>query len=187
MKRIILLDLGGVVFGPPHITDNTESSVLHELFERYGTALDLDELPRFDSFMDAYNEALGSAITTEAFFTRLYDHRTFNTELIEYLQRFTVYITSNNYKANTEYLTKRFKPSEWSSGQFYSYEMGVAKPDPAFFTQILTAIGASASECIFIDDNEKNVRAAIALGISGIRFETNAQTFRAIEELKNIS
>ena len=183
MKRIALLDLGGVVFGPPRITDSAESSVLRHLFERYGSSLDLDELPRFDGFMDAYNEALGTSITTEAFFTRLYDRRTFNIELIEYLQRFTVYIASNNYKANIEYLTKRFKPNEWSSGQFYSYEMGVAKPDPAFFTQILTAIGASASECLLIDDNEKNVRAAIALGISGIRFESNEETFRAIEEL----
>ena len=186
MRRIALLDLGGVVFGPPHITNDEESSVRNRLNERYGPALDLDELPRFDTFLDTYNEALGTSSTTEEFFESIYDNRLFNDELIRYLnERFTVYIASNNYQANTEYFTKRFKPNEWSSGRFYSYVIGVAKPDPLFFTTILTSIGASASECILIDDKSKNVESANRLGITGIMHVSNTQTFREIE-LKKI-
>jgi putative hydrolase of the HAD superfamily len=47
----------------------------------------------------------------------------------------------------------------------YSYDLGVAKPDPAFFTQAAERIGADASTILFIDDNSRNITGARTAGL----------------------
>lgn len=47
----------------------------------------------------------------------------------------------------------------------YSYDLGVAKPDPAFFTRAATRIGADPESILFIDDNADNVAAAHTAGL----------------------
>ncbi|MEO5709828.1 MAG: HAD-IA family hydrolase [Nocardioidaceae bacterium] len=49
---------------------------------------------------------------------------------------------------------------------FYSYELGVAKPDPAYFTAILGRLGADAQDVLFVDDNARNVEAARSVGLA---------------------
>jgi len=48
---------------------------------------------------------------------------------------------------------------------YFSYEMGLTKPDPAIFKALLADAGVMASECLFLDDGPKNIEAAKALGI----------------------
>jgi HAD superfamily hydrolase (TIGR01509 family) len=49
--------------------------------------------------------------------------------------------------------------------EFYSCELGLAKPDPAYFRTILDTIGLPAASVLFIDDNEANVAAADDVGL----------------------
>jgi HAD superfamily hydrolase (TIGR01509 family) len=55
---------------------------------------------------------------------------------------------------------------------FLSYEMGLLKPDPAYFHHVLYGLWASPASCIFIDDRPENVRSARNLGIIGLVFES---------------
>jgi FMN phosphatase YigB (HAD superfamily) len=48
---------------------------------------------------------------------------------------------------------------------YFSYEMGLTKPDPAIFEALLADAGVEATECLFLDDGPKNIDAAKALGI----------------------
>jgi len=54
--------------------------------------------------------------------------------------------------------------------QFHSFELGVAKPDPAFFTHILESLGVAAGETVFVDDVLANVRGARAAGLHAVHF-----------------
>ncbi len=47
----------------------------------------------------------------------------------------------------------------------YSYDLGVAKPDPAFFAQAARRIGADVGTILFIDDNARNVDGAREAGM----------------------
>ncbi len=47
---------------------------------------------------------------------------------------------------------------------YFSYEMGLTKPDPAIFEALLVDAGLEAAECFFLDDGPKNIEAAKALG-----------------------
>lgn len=59
----------------------------------------------------------------------------------------------------------------------------MAKPEPGIFQLALDMVGAQPEETVFVDDNEKNIAAANALGIHTIRFK-NAEQAR--NELLNL-
>ena len=48
---------------------------------------------------------------------------------------------------------------------FFSYEMGMRKPDPEIFTQILNKYDLSPKRTLFIDDKKENTDTAAALGL----------------------
>jgi putative hydrolase of the HAD superfamily len=50
--------------------------------------------------------------------------------------------------------------------QFYSTELGVAKPSPDYFTAIVNTLGVRAERALFIDDREDNVAGAQAAGLA---------------------
>jgi len=54
---------------------------------------------------------------------------------------------------------------EWFDQTFYSCDLRLAKPDPAYFRAILGSIGVPASSVLFIDDNESNVAGAVSVGL----------------------
>jgi len=61
--------------------------------------------------------------------------------------------------------------------QFYSFDLGGIKTERRTFEKVLAAIGAPASQCLFIDDHRPNVEAARLAGLDGIAF-TNAAALR---------
>lgn len=62
-------------------------------------------------------------------------------------------------------------------GSFYSSELGVAKPDPAFFRSVLDRVAADLGRAVrpgevaFLDDSAANVAAATGLGIRAVRHD----------------
>lgn len=51
--------------------------------------------------------------------------------------------------------------------EFYSCELGVAKPEPAYFTTILDRLEVPPGSVLFVDDNPGNVEAARSVGLAG--------------------
>jgi putative hydrolase of the HAD superfamily len=51
-----------------------------------------------------------------------------------------------------------------------SYDVGVMKPDPAIYHDVLEKLRLPAGECVFIDDLEENASAATAAGMHGIHY-----------------
>ncbi|MER7247268.1 HAD-IA family hydrolase [Kribbella sp. NPDC000426] len=47
----------------------------------------------------------------------------------------------------------------------YSYDLGVAKPDPEFFTRAAQRIGADPDTILFIDDTPRNITGARTAGL----------------------
>jgi putative hydrolase of the HAD superfamily len=59
--------------------------------------------------------------------------------------------------------------------QTLSAEVRMIKPDPAIYEFTLRGVGSSATESLFVDDREPNIRAARQLGLHGIQFSSVAQ------------
>lgn len=53
---------------------------------------------------------------------------------------------------------------------FYSFEMGLAKPDPAYFAAIVDHLDLDADQAVFIDDLTKNTAGARKAGLTAITY-----------------
>ena len=53
----------------------------------------------------------------------------------------------------------------------YSCEIGLAKPDPAYFEKAVALIGADPASVLFVDDKQENVDGARAAGLVAERWE----------------
>lgn len=65
---------------------------------------------------------------------------------------------------------------------FYSCRVGLAKPDPAFFTHIATMLESEPAQLLFLDDQPRNVDGARRAGLHAEQF-FNDQTAAAMETL----
>jgi putative hydrolase of the HAD superfamily len=57
----------------------------------------------------------------------------------------------------------------------WSYQLLMAKPDPAIYRHLLKELGTRPEETLFLDDRPVNVEAARALGMKALEFTTVAQ------------
>jgi epoxide hydrolase-like predicted phosphatase len=64
-----------------------------------------------------------------------------------------------------------------------SAEVGIAKPDPRIYHLALDGMGVAANEAVFIDDFEKNIDGALAVGMQTIHFKHPKQ---ATSDLRNL-
>lgn len=64
-----------------------------------------------------------------------------------------------------------------------SGEVGMRKPEPRIFDHTLGQLGLSPQECVFVDDHDRNIIAAAALGIVGVHHREYATTAAELEAL----
>lgn len=57
----------------------------------------------------------------------------------------------------------------------WSYQLRMAKPDPAIYRYTLGKLGTAPAETLFVDDRPENVRAAAELGLHALLFTTAGQ------------
>ena len=80
-----------------------------------------------------------------------------------------------NWSAETFPLVKDNYPVfRLLDGIVVSGEEKIAKPDPGIFRILLQRYGLKPEECLFIDDNPKNVSTGESLGIRGLIFTSAA-------------
>jgi len=86
--------------------------------------------------------------------------------------RYKLYLLSNTNSIHWEYYDRYFQdtydyPSlnSFFSQAWYSYLMGIRKPDPGIFKMVLEEGQFDPSETVFIDDLKENTEAAASLGI----------------------
>jgi putative hydrolase of the HAD superfamily len=76
-----------------------------------------------------------------------------------------------NMKREFDWLT-RFDVLVWS------YQLRMAKPEPAIYQHVLKELNTRPEETLFLDDRPVNIEAALALGMKAIQF-SNVENLRA--------
>ena len=76
------------------------------------------------------------------------------------------YLATNQTEHRGRFMAENLGYDGLLDGAFWSYELGVAKPDPAFFTTILDRLGLEAAEVLFVDDSLRNIEAARSVGLA---------------------
>lgn len=87
-------------------------------------------------------------------------------------------LLSNMPHEMVRYVRQKFAWLDQFDHLTFSAEVSLIKPDAAIYEHSLRGVGVSASEALFLDDKEPNVKGARAVGIHAIRF-------RSIEQLRS--
>ncbi|MEY9215370.1 HAD family phosphatase [Thermobifida halotolerans] len=77
--------------------------------------------------------------------------------------------------------------AETFDGVVISGEVGMRKPEPEIFRHALELVGLEPQDCVFVDDVESNVAAAVELGMTGIVHRDPGETRVRLEEICGIS
>ncbi len=75
------------------------------------------------------------------------------------------WLATNQHELRRAYMSTSLGYDELLDGQLYSCDLGVAKPDPAYFTRAVAQIGCDPGAALFIDDREPNVLGARSAGL----------------------
>ncbi len=67
-----------------------------------------------------------------------------------------------------------------------SGEVGMRKPEPEIFRHAAATLSLEPRECVFIDDVDANVAAAVACGMTGVHHTDPASTAAVLEELLGV-
>ena len=94
-----------------------------------------------------------------------------------------LYCLSNMHFASIEHLEREHRFFEVFSGAVISCRLNFCKPEPAIYAHLLKTYRLEPRQTLFIDDVDKNLHAAAALGIRTLRFENAAQCERELRAL----
>lgn len=75
------------------------------------------------------------------------------------------YLATNQQSVRAAHMRETLRYEDVLDGCFYSYELGAAKPDPAYFSHIVQHLALPADRLLFVDDREDNVAAARSVGL----------------------
>ncbi len=110
-----------------------------------------------------------------------------NTELIDYFRelrsRVRTAILSNSFVGAREKERERYGFEDITDVIVYSHEAGTAKADPAIYRLVCERLGVEPPNAVFVDDHERAVDGARAIGMNAVLFRDNAQVIAELELL----
>jgi len=107
--------------------------------------------------------------------------------VFEFLQtaagmKIPVWCLSNDIGRWSSKLRKSLGIESLLAGSVISSDVGIRKPDPGIYEHLLEQCRFRADQLLLIDDREKNVDAAIALGINAVRFRNFGEILGSIHQ-----
>lgn len=86
----------------------------------------------------------------------------------------------SNYSVWSEMIEEELRLSRWLSWDYVSHRTGHRKPEPDAYLTPARDLGLSPERFVFVDDRQKNVDGARAVGMQAIHFQSAAQLRAAL-------
>ena len=176
MIRHLLLDADGVVQDLPGGWRAALRPFLGDRAEEFVTGLARDERTclRGQPFLPVLERVLaGFAVETPAteVYAATWGHIAPEPAVLELSDRLRatgigVHLATNQHPERAAYMRRELGYGARFDTQFYSCDLGVAKPERGFFERILAAVGTVPEEVLFVDDSERNVAGAREVGLA---------------------
>ncbi len=178
MIRALLMDADGVLqqlpkgFFDDFATLGGGQDFMRELFDQEQRAMTGEE-----DLRDVINEIVtrrGLSITPEQLFELWYriipDQRMLDLVARARASGVITVLATNQQSYRGAWMQEHLPYGEYFDHAFYSFEVGLAKPDPAYFTHIIDHLGIAADEAVFVDDLPMNAAGARAAGLRAIAY-----------------
>lgn len=100
--------------------------------------------------------------------------------LLELREKYRIFLLSNTNKLHYDKFVADFKErfglifDSLFEQTFYSFEMGLVKPDVEIFKAVVEQTGIVVEETLFVDDTKANIETAAAMGLQTLAIARNA-------------
>src|SRR5258708_3247326 len=152
------------------------------IFHEVSNRLDAGKIT-VDEFLETLGKQSGKPLTLEQFDANAKVDYSVLSIIKSLRKNYRIAILSNTSSALFREILRKNDLEKYFDEIVVSSEIGHIKPYPEIFEHTLEKLGINASETIFIDDNEHNIKVAERVGIKGIHF-VDAQQLK--KELKNL-
>lgn len=173
--RHVLLDADGVMQDLRSGWEVTFASLFGDRAEEFVARIAMDEQPSlrgevpFTPVLAAALEEFGLEEDVRTVYARwldiVVDER--SRALVHDLRRrgLGVHLATNQNPERRDHMRDVLEYDDLFDSSFYSCELGVAKPDAAYFSTVLDRLGVPAGEVLFVDDSVANVDGARGVGL----------------------
>ncbi|MHB1354836.1 MAG: HAD family hydrolase [Anaerolineae bacterium] len=195
--KAFIFDCGGVVLRA------RENNVYQQWEERFGYTV--GQLSERLWTSDAYRRAEIGQLTEDAFWEEiacalpltypeqiielrqdLWGVFELNEKVLAWVDRlrssYRVVILSNATEVLDDILRDKFQIANRFDMIFNSARLGMAKPDPAIYYEVLSRLGITAGEAVFIDDRAENIASAAMVGLHVLWFVSDQELDRQLHK-----
>jgi epoxide hydrolase-like predicted phosphatase len=198
MIKAIIFDFDGPIvyrnskeiYKKHEIKHSLEAGSLENLMTKYHHGANLAEYETIFEFYKKTKPSINLAVEKlNDIFLEVNSTVRVRPEMVKYVEKLkNKYKTAilSNYSSELENLLKDvFSIYHLFDVVVNSYNLKISKPNPKIYQHVLEKLNVKADEAIFIDDKERNTKAAEALGIKSIVFLDFNQFKEDIDKILN--
>jgi putative hydrolase of the HAD superfamily len=181
MKKLIIFDAMGVIYKTsddvadlliPYLTSINKSISASQVQKLYHK-LSMGKISTYDFFNEVGLSGSYPAVCDKYLDTCLELDEGFIPLAQTLLTKYNMAMLSNDVSEWSKYLRRKFNLDKYFIASVISGDVGIRKPSAGIYHALLETTGYLPDDCIFIDDNTKNLEAANALGFNTIWFNRN--------------
>ncbi len=189
MIKAVIFDLNGIFIQSPKLSERFEKDfgITHEVFMPALTTI--MEQTRRPNAGTAYKywqpvlESWGVYLSEEEFWDYWFRVETVSQGMVEFAkelkeQKILVVVLSNNFKERANYYNNYVWIHEVVDKVYFSWQTGFVKPDLRAWENVLTDCDLRPEECLYFDDQKKNIDSAERVGIKSFLF-TNEEELKS--------
>jgi len=191
MIKAITFDLDGVYFTQDSFkkfksifpTNNADPDFVEHVLKKSDEMMNFKKgIMTETEYWEYVNKSFGQNLSIDEITNLLMEAYSTNQNVVDYVKKvrsegIKTCICTNNFPTRINALNKKFNFLTDFDVQVFSYEVGINKPDPKIFQELINNSGVLPSELFYADDNQSCVDSAKSLGINAI-FYTNFDDFK---------
>ena len=193
MLKAIIFDLNGVFIISPKLSSRFEKDFhipTAKFLPKLSEIMDKVRRPNAEPAFTYWKPVLEEwrvNLSDKEFWDYWFEAEKPNEEMINLAKelrkrRLKVITLSNNFKERAEYYGHYPWLSDSIDTSYFSWQTGLVKPDVRAWEKVLSDNALAAEECLYFDDQEKNLKASESLGIKSFIFTTAVD----VKEILNV-
>lgn len=194
MIKAIIFDLNGIFVTSPKLSDRFAAdfgvpiaTFLPKLSEIMNKVRQPNAGPSFQYWEPVLAE-WGVKLSEQQFWDYWFKTEQTSNEIVEFTtslrnKGIKIFILSNNFKERADYYSHYPWLRDAVDKVYFSWQTGLVKPNPEAWINVLKENNLAADECLYFDDQEKNLKAAESIGIKSFMFTTADDLKRIVENI----
>lgn len=183
MLKAAIFDLNGIFLHAPKLSERFEKDFgvpIATFLPRLSAIMDAARKPGAAPTFSHWGPALkewGVNLSEKEFWDYWFGAEKVSERMVTFSQELRakgvkVFILSNNFKERSTYYSQYPWTSEAVDRIYFSWQTGFVKPDTKAWTSILAEHDIKPGECVYFDDQEKNLKAAESVDIRSFLFKS---------------